>query len=148
MNTIKRKIFRTSGTIVPLVLRLGLGIVILPHGYQKITAFSPVMGHLTQDYGLPGIIAVTVILTEFLAPLFLLTGLASRIAAFLIGIVMLGAIPYHWGNGFFMNWFGNQAGEGFEFHLLAIAMVIGIVIEGGGKFALDRIVIREHRQND
>lgn len=142
MDTVKQKIFRTSGALVPFILRLGLGIVILPHGYQKITAFSPVMDHLTQDYGLPRIIAAAVIFIEFLAPLFLLAGLASRIAAFLIGLVMLGAIPYHWNNGFFMNWFGNQPGEGFEFHLLAIAMAIGIVLQGGGRFALDRRMVK------
>lgn len=143
MDTVKRKIFQTSGTFAPLILRLSLGMVILPHGYQKITAFSPVMDHLTQDYGLPAVIAIAVILTEFFAPLLLLTGLGSRVAAFLIGIVMLGAIPYHWSNGFFMNWFGYQTGEGIEFHLLAIGMVIGIVLEGGGKYAVDRIIIKE-----
>jgi putative oxidoreductase len=56
---------------------------------------------------------------------------------------MLGAVAtVHAPNGFFMNWFGNQAGEGFEFHLLALALVISLLLQGGGRASLDQRLAR------
>jgi len=37
-----------------------------------------------------------------------------------------------------MNWFGNQEGEGYEYHLLALALDISIIIRGAGAFSIDR----------
>lgn len=139
-----KKIINTNESIIPFLLRLILGGVILPHGYQKITGFTTTMGHLTHDYGLPWLIAFFVVMTEFFASILLLAGAVSRIVAFLIGLVMLGAIPYHWSNGFFMNWFGNQAGEGFEYHILAIGVAIVLVISGGGKWSTDALITKKH----
>jgi putative oxidoreductase len=52
---------------------------------------------------------------------------------------MLGAIAMvHLKVGFFMNWMGNQGGEGFEYHLLAIAILLVIVIAGPGRYAIGR----------
>jgi len=41
-----------------------------------------------------------------------------------------------------MNWFGAQSGEGFEFHLLALALSVPLLLSGGGQYALDAIVSR------
>ena len=83
------------------------------------------------------------IAAEFLGSLLLLAGIFTRFAAFSIGLVMAGAaVLVHAPNGFFMNWFGNQAGEGFEFHLLAIAIASALVIAGGGRSSLDRKLSR------
>ena len=46
----------------------------------------------------------------------------------------------HWKNGFFMNWMGNRPGEGFEYHLLAIAIGLALVIKGGGRWSIDRAI--------
>lgn len=137
----KERIFQTSSSLVPLVLRLSLGLVILPHGYLKITDYAQTVAHLTNNYDLSHLTASLVVMIEFFAPLFLLAGIASRIMAFLIGAIMVGAIPYHWSHGFFMNWFGNQAGEGFEFHVLALGLALAIIWEGGGQFSMDRALI-------
>ncbi|MEN7551766.1 DoxX family protein [Rapidithrix thailandica] len=142
----KEKLFATKSSLTFFILRLSLGIVIWPHGYQKITGFSKVMHHLVNDYQLPWLIAFFVVLIEFVTPLLLLVGFASRIMAVLLAVVMIGAIPYHWDNGFFMNWFGNQAGEGFEYHLLAIGIATAIVLEGGGKYSLDRKILNKSQK--
>jgi putative oxidoreductase len=42
----------------------------------------------------------------------------------------------HGANGFFMNWMGNQKGEGFEYHLLAIGLALIVIIYGAGKFSV------------
>jgi putative oxidoreductase len=57
---------------------------------------------------------------------------------------MTGAITMvHWPHGFFMNWFSKQAGEGFEFHLLVIAICIPLLVFGGGKYSVDGLIHKE-----
>jgi len=74
----------------------------------------------------------------------LIVGLLTRVAAFGIGVVMVvAALMGHVGNGFFMNWMGNQKGEGFEYHVLAVAGALVLMIEGGGKASLDRVLTRD-----
>ncbi|MCF3110540.1 DoxX family protein [Niabella sp. CC-SYL272] len=128
--------------ITSLVLRFTLGLVMLPHGWQKVTNFQNTLMHLQQDYRLPWLLAVGVILTEFIAPIFLVAGLASRLMALLLIVLMAGAIimGHHWQHGFFMNWFGNQKGEGFEYHLLAIGLGLAIVLLGSGKCSVDHFM--------
>jgi len=69
----------------------------------------------------------------------LIFGLLTRIPALGIGVEMIGAIlMVHLPNGFFMNWYGNQKGEGFEYHLLTIAIAATLLLRGAGKFSVDR----------
>lgn len=141
------KLFRTGNGYSPLALRVMLGLVIFPHGAQKVLGWfgghglEGTLGFLTQKMGLPMVVALLVIAGEFLGSLGLIAGLFTRLSAFGIGAIMAGAaITAHWNNGFFMNWSGQQAGEGFEFHLLAIGMAVALAISGGGRFSLDRWV--------
>lgn len=148
MDMIK-KIFQTKSEISPLALRVMLGIVIFPHGAQKVLGwfgghgFEGTLGFFTQQMGLPTMIALLVFAGEFLGSLGLITGFLTRLSAAGIAAIMSGAIATaHWGNGFFMNWSGKQAGEGFEFHLLVIGMAIALIISGGGKFSLDQWIAK------
>jgi putative oxidoreductase len=101
------------------------------------------MGFLTGKIGVPTPIAALVILIESVGPLFLLLGLLTRPAALGVIAVMLGAIAtVHAPNGFFMNWSGAQAGEGFEYHLLVIAMALALLASGGGSFSADARLAR------
>jgi putative oxidoreductase len=78
-------------------------------------------------------------MAQFLGSLGLIVGLLTRVAAFGVAAVMLVAtVMVHLPVGFFMNWFGNQKGEGYEYHLLAIAICIALMIRGGGKASIDR----------
>lgn len=126
------------------MLRLALGVVMLPHGLQKTLGWfgGPGFHAMMTGFeagGIPPVFAFLAICAEFLGGLGLIVGLLSRIAAFGILCNMLVAIyRVHWVNGFFMNWAGNQKGEGFEFHILAIAIAIAIIIRGAGAFSLDR----------
>src|SRR3712207_2909032 len=103
-----RPLFNTTDSTSATIARLVLAGVILPHGYLKVTHFSNTLTHLINDYGLTPLVAVSVIILEFLAPLLLLMGIGGRLMALGIMTIMLGAIPYHLPNGFFMNWFHNQ----------------------------------------
>ncbi len=142
-----RKMFSTSNDTAVLVMRFALGIVILPHGLQKMFGafggfgFSGTMAYFTTQAGIPTIFAFLAIMAEFLGSLGLISGLLTRIAAFGIGVNMVVAIfLVHIHNGFFMNWNGQQAGEGFEYHLLALGLVIALMIKGGGRWSLDRMI--------
>ena len=133
-----------------LILRLTLGIVFFPHGAQKVLGWfggaglSGTLDHFTQQMGLPLAVAALVIAAEFLGSLGLVVGFLTRIAALGIASVMAGAIfLVHLPFGFFMNWFGNKAGEGFEFHLLAIGMALALMIRGGGAASLDLLLSRK-----
>ncbi len=133
----------TDKSWTSLILRLFLGIVMFPHGAQKLfglfggQGFTASINSFTQMH-IPAVLAFLVIMAEALGSLGLITGFLTRIAAFGLLCDMVGAIfLVHWQNGFFMNWFGKQAGEGFEYHLLAIAISLALLIQGGGKWSLD-----------
>jgi putative oxidoreductase len=122
--------------------------MILPHGLQKTVGafggygFKGTMGYLTGTVGAPWIFALLAILAESIGGVMLIAGLGTRFAALGIGGVMLVAVTQHWSNGFFMNWTGAQKGEGIEFHLLAIGIVVALLILGGGRFSLDAALQR------
>ena len=139
------KILHTEHEIAPLVARLTAGIVMFPHGAQKVFGwfgghgFSGTMEFFTQSAGLPWVVAFLVVMGEFLGSIGLVVGALSRIAAGGFVIIMTGAIFLgHLEHGFFMNWWGNQAGEGFEYHLLMIGVSLVVVIAGSGAFSVDR----------
>jgi putative oxidoreductase len=139
---------RTGRDWATLPARLGLAVVMFPHGAQKafgwfggdgLAATVATMG----EQGLPVIVPVLVVLAETLGSLALLVGLLGRLAALGIGLVMLGAIYLvHLPHGFFMNWTGRQAGEGFEYHLLALALTMVVMIKGSGALSVDRLLTR------
>jgi putative oxidoreductase len=126
------------------VLRLTLGLVILPHGLQKLFGwfggygFKGTMGYMTGTVKLPWLVAFTVIVAESFGALGLIFGLLTPLAAIGVGAVMIGAAwTAHRQNGFFMNWTGQQKGEGFEFHILAAGIALVLVIFGGGALSVD-----------
>lgn len=145
-----KKLTATSNDVSLTILRLTLGLVIFPHGAQKMLGwfggygFSGTMGFFTQQMGIPAVFAVLAILAEFAGAIGLITGVLTRVAAFGVGMVMLVAtLTTHLANGFFMNWNGTQKGEGFEYHLLALGIAIALMIRGGGAFSVDRKVSQQ-----
>ena len=142
-----RKLFDTNAGWAGLILRLGLGIVMFPHGMQKLVGwfggqgFAGTYQQFTEGMHFPAIVAILVILAESLGSIGLIAGCLTRIAAFGILCNMVGAIAMvHWRNGFFMNWFGQQSGEGFEYHLLVIAMSLALLIAGAGNLSIDKAI--------
>jgi putative oxidoreductase len=143
------KLFKTDANWVFTILRVVLGIVFFAHGAQKMLGwfggygFSGTMGFFTKTMGIPAPFAFLAIVAEFFGGLGLIFGLLSRIDAFGIGVNMLVAIAMlHRHFGFFANWSGTQKCEGFEFHLLVIAIVLAIIVRGAGALSLDRAIYR------
>ena len=142
-----RRLLSTTNEFSLTIARLILGVVFFAHGAQKMLGwfggygFHGTMGFFTQQMGIPAPLAFLAICAEFFGGLGLIVGLLSRIAALGIIVNMLVAIAkVHLPNGFFMNWTGQQKGEGFEFHLLAIALALLVLIKGGGALSLDRLL--------
>lgn len=141
-----QRIIKTEQNNSLLLLRIVLGLVMLGHGLQKAFGWFGGFGwDNTINYfgsvGVPSALGGFIILIESFGAVLLILGLAGRIQAVLMIAVMIGAMVIdHAKNGFFMNWLGNQAGEGIEFDLLFFAMAIVIVINGSGSYSLDRFL--------
>jgi len=143
-------LLRTADDPAPTVARLTLALVFFPHAAQHVLGwlggygFHGTLQWMTGTLGFPAPLAVLALVTELLAPFALLVGLGGRVAALGLVGLMLGALSTHWSNGFFMNWFGSlPAGhEGYEYHILAIALASTVVLQGSGAWSLDRILGR------
>jgi putative oxidoreductase len=141
--------FQTDENINNLILRVILGIVMFPHGAQKLLGWfggyglEGTLGFFTDKLGVPLFIAILIILGESLGALGLITGFLTRFCAMGVLMIMTGAIVMsHAANGFFMNWSGKQVGEGIEYHILAIALCIPLLISGGGRFSADGFIAK------
>lgn len=139
-----RKLISTGNDWAMTILRLILGVVFFFHGAQKVLGwwggygFSATMGAFTHQMGIPAPLAFLALMAEFLGGLGLILGLLGRIAAFGILCNMLVAIfMVHAKFGFAMNWSGQQKGEGIEYHLLAIAIALAVMIRGSGAASVD-----------
>ena len=133
-----------------LITRLTLGLILFPHGAQKMLGmfggygFSGTMNFFTGTLHLPWIIAFFVIIIEFVGALSFIAGFASRIWSVSTIILFIGIIfTSHLDNGFFMNWFGNQKGEGYEYHLLIIGLSLATLVNGSGKHSIDKIITNQ-----
>ncbi len=147
MKTIKQFLATDQQSWSLLVSRLALGVVILPHGMQKALGlfgghgFAGTMGFL-QSMGMPFLIALLVILAEFVGSIGLILGFGTRFMAFSVGLTMAGAaiLGGHIHNGFFMNWFGMQKGEGIEYFILVVGLALAALIGGSGKLSVDNLI--------
>ena len=143
-------LLKTNDDLAPLIARVVLGMVIFPHGAQKALGwfggygFSGTIKFFATQWHISAPLALLAIAAEFVGPLGLVAGFLARVAAFGIAVNMIVAIAVvHAPYGFFMNWFGNQKGEGFEYHLLALALAAIVILQGAGKCSPDRLLTRQ-----
>ena len=149
-----KKILATNpANTTALIARLSIGLVIFPHGAQKLFGwfggygFSGTMSFLTGGAHVPSFIAVLVILIESFGALFVFAGFLTRIAALGLLLQFLGVMfTIHLQNGFFMNWSGTQKGEGIEFFLLLIALALILLFTGGGRASVDAAIQDQTKQ--
>src|SRR5271169_704057 len=137
----------TNADWVVGIIRIVLGIIFFAHGAQKMLGWyggpglASSMRTFTEHLHLPTTLAFLVIAGELFSGIGLIVGLFSRIAALVIALTMVGAIAtVHFRFGLFLNWFGTQKGHGIEFHLLAIALALVVVVKGAGALSVDRLV--------
>lgn len=140
-------IFRTVDSWGPAFLRVTLGGVMFIHGAQKAlgwfggNGWEGTMKYFVQTMHIPEVLAMAAILTEVAGSLFLILGFLTRFWAAGIGILIsVAAWKVHWQHGFFMNWFGNQKGEGYEYHLLILGMSLALICTGAGRMSIDKLI--------
>jgi putative oxidoreductase len=136
----------TDSTWGTAALRWILALVMLPHGAQKLLGwfggygFAGTMGYFTS-LGIPTFLGVLAIAAESIGAVALAAGLMTRVAALgMAANLATAAILVHLPNGFFMNWFGNQKGEGIEYFILGITLSILVAVRGGGRWSADRAI--------
>lgn len=142
-----RKLLVTDNNAGAAILRLVLGVIFFAHGAQKMLGwfggygFTGTMGFFTNALHIPAFFAFLAIAAEFFGSLGLILGFLTRIAAFGIFVNMIVAIAMvHHQFGFFMNWTGAQKGEGYEYHLLVLAITVFLMISGAGPYCVDRLL--------
>lgn len=148
----KQFMFSTGVQRSPLFLRIFLAIVLFPHGAQKLLGwfggygFEASMKYFTESAGLPWIVGFAVILLEFLGPLALLIGFATRGFSIAIMFLVIGIIATSHSEYFFMNWFGNQPVEGMEYFLLMAGMSLSLAISGAGRYSIDSLLNARNKE--
>ena len=145
-----RGLLQTTNSPVETTLRMTLAVILLPHGAQHLLGmfggfgFRATFDWMTGTLGLPAVAAVLGIVIEFVAPLALILGGGARLAGAALAVFMAVAASTHISNGFFMNWFGTlpAGAEGFEYHLLAIALAVAVAVRGAGAWSVDSWLTR------
>ena len=136
-------IFAPMADLGLLILRIGLGITFLPHGWMKLNPNGPTKGRagvggFLKQLGvpLPGLFGWVVALLETAGALLLILGLGTRILALGFAIDMLMAIilvKRRMQNVAFMD---QKGGWEFEFALMVAALAL--IFTGAGRIGLDR----------
>jgi putative oxidoreductase len=142
------KLVTTERDPAATAARVALGAVLFPHGAQHALGwfggygFTGTLGWMTGTLGFPAPVAALGIVTELVAPLLMLVGFGGRATAIMLAGFMATAASTHFASGFFMNWFGGMKPgvEGFEYHLLAVALAVVVAIKGMGSYSLDRVL--------
>ena len=141
----KQKFFQAGSDWTGFFARTSLGLLILPHGLQKAYGlfggygFTGTMQYFTDFIHIPWILGAFIIFAEFVGAISLIAGLATRFWSVVIIALMLGTIiTVHGKFGFFMDWGANMAGEGYEYHLSIIALSILLILNGAGKYSIDK----------
>jgi len=138
-----KEFLRTDNSPAQLFTRLALGVVMFPHGAQKVLGWfgGPGITKTLQAFagmGFPEWSVVALMGVESLGGMLLVFGFLTRLWAIGIGtIITVCMFLSHVQHGFFMNWVGQQQGEGFEYHLLVIGICLALLIKGGGALSID-----------
>lgn len=142
--------FDVTNLIAPLMIRMPLGLIFMAHGSQKLLGLFGGQGltgtlkSFEEKMGIPPIFTLLAILAEFGGGFGILTGFLTRLSAVGISGVMLVAIyKIHWVNGFFMNASCvTGRGHGIEYNLALLGMALYLLIAGGGRWCLDRLIFK------
>ena len=147
----KSLLLTDPNNLAAFAARMALGIVVFPHGAQKLFGWwggyglSGTLHYLTGGPNIPWILALLVILIESVGALMIFFGFCTRFAAFATLCNFIGVMFHsHAKNGFFMNWLhSTDRGEGMEFFFLLMGLAIVLIITGGGKWSVDAAITRK-----
>jgi putative oxidoreductase len=149
-SKIVKNLVHTEHNHASLIIRFVLGAVLFAHGTRGALGwfdgpgFSGMITYLTQAIGLPYVVGLLVIFLQFFGSMMLIAGVITRAVAIATCFMFAGmVVSVHIEHGFFMNWHGTRQGEGYEYHILVMAMCLGLLITGGGSWSVDRLLTRK-----
>ena len=136
------KLLQTDADYVCTFLRTIAGIIIFPYGMQKLLGWFDgvgIKGTLEQMTvrKIPQFIGWLVIIGQSLGSIALIFGFLGRIAAGGLFIIFIGALIVHLPDGWAMNWFGTKNGEGIEYHVLLLSLLLIVIVRGSGAMSID-----------
>jgi putative oxidoreductase len=143
-----KEFLRTDNSPAQLFVRVALGVVMFPHGAQKVLGWFSGPGitktiEVFGSMGFPMWAVIALMAVESLGSLLLIAGFLTRLWAVGIGTsITICMFMNHVQHGFFMNWFGQQKGEGYEYHILVIGICLALLVKGGGMLSVDRALSR------
>lgn len=138
-------IYATLDRFMLPLLRVTLGALLIPHGFQKLFGWfgGPPFERLAQSFAnsgyRPGAFWVTAVsLTEIIGGLMLIFGFFTRFAALAIAIFMINAVHFtSTSKGFF--WMA----QGSEYAILLLVVALVFMIKGGGDYSIDKSLSKE-----
>ena len=135
-------LFQTDLDYTATFLRIIAGIIIFPYGMQKLFGWfggPGIKGTLEQmtTRGIPNFVGWLVILGQSLGSIALIIGFLGRVAASGLFMVFTGALIVHLPDGWSMNWFGTKSGEGIEYHVMLLSLLLIVIVRGSGAFSID-----------
>ncbi|MDR3580970.1 MAG: DoxX family protein [Oryzomonas sp.] len=142
--------FDATGLLAPFMLRIPLGLIFMAHGSQKLLGLfggqglTATLKTFELKLGIPPIFTLLAIIAEFGGGFGVLTGFLTRLsAAGMAAVMVVGIYKIQWVNGFFLSTYGIPGhGNGIEFSIALLGMALYLVIAGGGRWCLDRLVFR------
>ena len=147
LTSMIKSLLQTDSDYVYTFLRIIAGIIVFPYGMQKLFGWSSAPG-----FGVPGIkgsleqitarnipkfIAWLIIIGQSFGSIALMSGFLGRIAAGGLFIIFTGALIVHLPDGWTLNWFGSKKGEGIEYFVLLLSLLLVIVLKGSGALSMD-----------
>lgn len=117
--------------------RVFCGIVFIVHGDPKIMNLAGTSTFFSENFGIPGWLAIPIAILEFFGGMLLVVGLGSRIVAALFILEMLGAMIFvHFAAGW------DVFAGGYEYNLALIILLLAVVLFGPGPLSVDRMIWR------
>ena len=135
-------LLQTNADYVYTFVRIIAGIAILPYGMQKLFRWFDGWGiertleQLTLKK-IPKFVAWLIIVGQSFGSIALVAGFLGRIAAGGLFIIFTGALIVHLPDGWAMNWFGEKKGEGIDYSVMILALLLIVIVRGSGALSID-----------
>jgi putative oxidoreductase len=138
-------LLHTDADYVCTFVRIIAGIIIFPYGMQKLFGWFGGPGlkaSLLQLIArkIPTPIAWLIVIGQSVGSVALIAGVFGRLAAGGLFIIFTGALVVHSPDGWAMNWFRAKNGEGIEYFVMLLALLLIIIVRGSGAMSFDRLL--------
>ncbi|WP_341832044.1 DoxX family protein [Sphingobacterium thalpophilum] len=139
-------IVHTEADYTYTLLRIVEGVIIFPYGMQKLFGWFEDFGggvgiretlSTMKSKNIPVTLGWLVILSQSIGSILLIAGCLGRLAAGANIIIFLGAVSFHISEGWTMNWTGRKKGEGIEYFVLLLSILLIVAIKGSGALSID-----------